>query len=60
MPETCIVFPPTKTGAQRRDFTIKEPAAGETLGWHEVEVGSDEGKLCRCKEHFENSASRVA
>ena len=52
MPETSIVFPPTNTGTQRPDFTIEDPATGKTLGWLEVEVGSDEGQLGRYKEHF--------
>ena len=52
MPETSIVFPPTNTGAQRPDFTIEDPATEETLGWLEVEVGSDEGQLRRYMEHF--------
>jgi len=53
MPENAIVFPPTNAGAQRPDFTIEDPTTGKTLGWIEVEVGSDEGQLRRYKEYFE-------
>ena len=58
MPENAIVFPPTNVGAQRPDFTIEDPDTGETFGWIEVEVGSDEGQLHRYAESFEEEFGR--
>ena len=58
MPENAIVFPPTNVGAQRPDFTIEDPDTGETFGWIEVEVGSDEGQLRRYAESFEKEFGR--
>ena len=52
MPENAIVFPPTNAGAQRPDFTVEDPATGKTIGWVEVEIGTDEGQLRRYKEYL--------
>lgn len=53
MPRSAVVFPPKNVGPVRPDFTIADPANGETLGWIEVEIGTDAGQQRRYEERFD-------
>ena len=42
--DSAVVYPPTNVGLERPDFTVEDPETRDTLGWIEVEIGSDAGQ----------------
>ena len=59
MCDRAVVFPPTNVGLERPDFTVEYPGTGDTLGWIEVEVGSDPGQRKRYADRFSEPVKTI-
>ena len=57
--DSAVVYPPTNVGLERPDFTVEDPETRDTLGWIEVEIGSDAGQQKRYADRFSEPVKTI-